>query len=149
MPPTPKYRCYHVYKEIMLQVIELHEGLPIICKDERGNTQLFSTAEAKTLCVLQQSTGCNDQNGQEIFEGDFVICKSAHRSGQCGIVTWLEGCWIVRYTEDYQGHYADALAPISSELVKNGNLFQQKQTEPQLILSGSEKIRLKAAGLRA
>ena len=103
-------------KEIVTQQVYFENGLPddrdIYCYD-------FDEIE------LMQSTGLEDKNGKEIFEGDIVKC-----SGLLGTIESFKAMWICSFVKynNYQkvGFFAQEIEVVGN-IYENPELLEDKE----------------------
>ena len=124
----PKFRAWYVLAEEMINEILMISFVrkEIIGKFSDGSTSVPLKFEDKRNgedVILMQSTGLNDKNGKEIFEGDILTSQNYPVKGVVEFRTDL-GLW-VHYLKGY--NYFEYLGNVvgSKEII--GNIYENKE----------------------
>lgn len=121
----PKYRAWLKEDKEMIEVDEIHfkngeldfigDAITWMCKSDD--------------CVLMQSTGLEDKNGKEIFEGD-ILCDEGIEQGSEFVyvtVSYKDGMWVCdQITSDGCG-YGGVLNEFSDDYSVIGNIYENPE----------------------
>lgn len=119
MTRVPKFRAWYG--------IEMYDE-PVICNGEFYlDWRDFEDGKTYDGAVLMQSTGLEDRNGTEIFEGDIVVMTYNGDGGllPCkGVVRMSKGRYMV--CDDKNEYWAELYSEIfSTEII--GNIHENKE----------------------
>ena len=129
----PKFRAWHIDKQIMCEVIRLDfkQGIVTLDLEPDDDEYYWTETDWKTSHVsLMQSTGLKDRNGVEIYEGDYLSMIHFGENVEFkGEVVYSEGsfCMTVRLKGRQYKVPLHEIANSDSVIKDLGNIYENKE----------------------
>lgn len=118
-----KFKCWHRLKEKLFEVIQIHDGLPVIVSlpsevGARTVTYVMTKADEPYLTVVQ-ATGYKDTDSKDIFEGDIITADAGPLKDRIGVIEFFDGSLVVIFTDPAEEGEEGGLL---SEVFEEGNI---------------------------
>ena len=128
---TPKFRAWHKKEKSMYVVLNIYFDTgrtPIVTVSSSQSSDGLMELEVGVDCELMQSTGLNDKNSKENFDGDVCSFKDDHNEKHIGIIKQENGCWIVKsIVDDEEGNHTSFLWETHDDRITIGNIYENPE----------------------
>lgn len=126
----PKFRVWMKSLKWMCDVtnISLDSKFVDIC--QQGDTERYTEMSVEfDEITLMQSTGLEDKNGKEIFEGDILCDEGIEQESEFVYVTvsYREGMWVCDQITDELCGYGGALNEFNNDYSIIGNIYENPE----------------------
>ena len=124
----PKFRAWHIHKQIMCEVIRIDfkQGIVTLDLEPDDDEYYWTETDWKTShVILMQSTGLKDRNGVEIYEGDIIEWRYVITyvdSSQQGNLGMSIGFYAQR--DDFESYHT---LDVGDEYEVLGNIYENKK----------------------
>ena len=125
----PRFRAWDSVEKKFVEHFFITDN-SLICNMEKPTSdRKLPIPIEKSELILMQSTGLEDKNGKEIFEGDILCDEGIEQESEFVYVTvsYREGMWVCDQITDELCGYGGALNEFNNDYSIIGNIYENPE----------------------